>query len=68
MSRLSGTLAARLRDLVSELSAYVSRLRDRPSSSSLPEFVRYMEATWQHLDEQGAKRAAVRASRVSERE
>ncbi|GAX79832.1 hypothetical protein CEUSTIGMA_g7272.t1 [Chlamydomonas eustigma] len=47
----------RIRDLLAELKRYVSTLRDRPRD--LPDFVAYMEACWEHLNEDGAKRQAV---------
>ena len=47
MSRLATAATARIRSLVSDLTGYTALLRDRPAE--LPEFVAYMETTWQHL-------------------
>lgn len=58
MSCLVSVIGTRAKDLQREVQQYTSLLRDRPSE--LPEFVAYMEATWPHLDEGGAKRQAVR--------
>ena len=61
MSKLSSSLTVTIKDLRKHLDKYISMLKQRPSD--LESYVQFIEETYQHLDDDGDLRLAVRTSK-----